>query len=143
MSFNLWETLRQGDCYILMRYSDSTSNKYYGLYNFRGLLQTNWGRWRGSTPNHRDGQKKQHDTVGDMIKILQAKVKKGYKAHVVYCGISRIGLKRPEWLEEGHEIIREKDNKWALCCQKRQLLTYLPFESVKFVAEGFGIPVRL
>lgn len=109
-------SLREGDSYVILRYKDSKSDKFYGLLNRQGQIYTNWGRFKGNV-HHSDGQQKSC-SLSELLDLLDAKTRKGYKVLEIRRNISKMTLPRPEGLEDAMYLIPKEhsnDNKmWGV-----------------------------
>lgn len=96
-------SLQEGDSYVILRYKDGKSDKFYGLLNRDGHIYTNWGRFKGSV-HHSDGQQKSC-TLRELLDLLNDKTRKGYKVMEIRRNISKMTLPRPEGLEDAMYLI--------------------------------------
>jgi len=88
-------SLQEGDSYVILRFKDSKSDKYYGLLNQNGVFKSNWGRFSSGHVLPKQGQQKTCSRT-ELLDLLDAKVRKGYKVMEIRRNISKGVIQDPK-----------------------------------------------
>jgi len=134
-------SLQEGDSYVILRYKDGKSDKFYGLLNRDGHIYTNWGRFKGSV-HHSDGQQKSC-TLSELLDLLDAKTRKGYKVMEIRRNISNMTKPRPEGLENARFMMPKEhsySNKmWGVYDNLCNFMFLVEANSARELAKDWGV----
>lgn len=137
-------SLQEGDSYVILRYKDGKSDKFYGLLNRDGVCKTNWGRFSATKIIHQQGGQKKVDKM-ELFNLLDAKVRKGYKVLEIRRCMSKRRESRPEGLE-GAYMVMPKDrcpsNKvWGLYDEHYNLISWIPKTVCRDLVLQYGVVI--
>ena len=137
-------SLQEGDSYVILRCKEGNSDKYYGLLNENGVTKTNWGRFNGHVlPT--SGQQKECSRR-ELLDLLNAKIRKGYKVLEIRRCMSNMTAPRPEGLDGAYMLMpknQEDPNAkvWGLYDTWNNFMMWVPKEVASSLVRDFGLVI--